>query len=250
MRRPVDHVRQRLFVAEGDKVVRRLLESQCAVVSALMPEKWVDHLAPLLEARPEDIPVFIAPKALLEQLIGFSMFQGVMAVGRFPEPASVQSILQRTARPHLLLALEGLSNAENLGVIVRNAVAFGAQGLIVGETCSTPYLRRAVRNSMGTIFKLPVVEPPSLTACLGELRARGIRCLAAHGPAQLTLAQADLAQDCCIVLGGEGYGLSDRVLQACDEAISIPMANRVDSLNVGNAGAVFLYEANRQRGLM
>src|SRR6185436_3989971 len=94
MRRPVDHVRQRLFVAEGDKVVRRLLESQCEVVSALMPEKWVGELAPLLEARREDIPVFIAPKDLLEQLIGFSMFQGVMAVGRFPAPASLEQLLQ------------------------------------------------------------------------------------------------------------------------------------------------------------
>src|SRR5262245_65818745 len=84
MRRPMDHVRQRLFVAEGDKVVRRLLESQCAVVSALMPEKGVDQLAPLLEARPEDIPVFIAPKALLEQPIGFSGIECVMSVGTLP----------------------------------------------------------------------------------------------------------------------------------------------------------------------
>src|SRR5262245_36897535 len=80
MRHPVDHERQRLFVAEGDKVVRRLLESDFTVVSALMPEKWVGELTSLLEARPENIPVFIAPKPLLEQLIGFSMFQGVMAV--------------------------------------------------------------------------------------------------------------------------------------------------------------------------
>src|SRR5580765_1074503 len=86
MRRPVDHVQQRIFVAEGDKVVRRLLESHLTVVSALMPEKWVGELAPLLQARPENIPVFLAPKPLLEQLIGFSMFQGVMAVGRLPEP--------------------------------------------------------------------------------------------------------------------------------------------------------------------
>jgi tRNA G18 (ribose-2'-O)-methylase SpoU len=251
MRRPEDHVRQRLFVAEGDKVVRRLLESQCEVVSALMPEKWVQELAPLFEARPENIPVFIAPKELLEQLIGFSMFQGVMAVGRFPVPASLDQLLQSSPHPHLLLALEGLNNAENLGVIVRNAVAFGVQVLIVGETCSTPYLRRAVRNSMGTVFKLPVVEPPSLLTCLSQLRARGIRCLAAHGPSQTaTLARSDLARDCCVVLGSEAHGLSTAVLEACDESISIPMANGVDSLNVGNAGAVFLYEANRQRGRM
>ncbi|HXI50958.1 MAG TPA: hypothetical protein VNH84_05620, partial [Candidatus Saccharimonadales bacterium] len=131
MRRPVDHVQQRIFVAEGDKVVRRLLESHLTVVSALMPEKWVGELAPLLQARPENIPVFLAPKPLLEQLIGFSMFQGVMAVGRLPEPVPLGEVLSRAARPHLLVALEGLTNAENLGVVVRNCVAFGVQALIV-----------------------------------------------------------------------------------------------------------------------
>src|SRR5262249_13277969 len=131
MRRPIDHQKQRIFVAEGDKVVRRLLESDFTVVSALMPEKWVDALAPLLQARPENIPVFLAPKPLLEQLIGFSMFQGVMAVGRFPEPASLATILERSPRPYLLVALEGLTNAENLGVVVRNCVAFSAHALVV-----------------------------------------------------------------------------------------------------------------------
>jgi tRNA G18 (ribose-2'-O)-methylase SpoU len=251
MRRHHDHVQQRIFVAEGDKVVRRLLESDCTVVSALMPEKWAHELAPLLMARAEDIPVFLAPREQLERIIGFSMYQGVMAVGRFPAPVPLDTILRRSPRPHLLLALEGLTSAENLGVIVRNAAAFGVHALVVGETCSTPYLRRAVRNSMGTIFKLPVVEPPSLVETLRQLRAADVRCLAADGHSkQRTLAHCDLTNDCCIVLGSEGYGLSPAVLEVCDEAVAIPMANAVDSLNVGNAAAVFLYEVNRQRGAM
>jgi tRNA G18 (ribose-2'-O)-methylase SpoU len=251
MRRHHDHVQQRIFVAEGDKVVRRLLESEFTVVSALMPEKWAHELAPLLMARPEDIPVFLAPREQLERIIGFSMYQGVMAVGRFPAPVPLESILQRSLRPHLLLALEGLTSAENLGVIVRNAAAFGVHALVVGETCSTPYLRRSVRNSMGTIFKLPVVEPPSLIETLRQLRAGGVRCVAADGHSkQTTLARCDLTNDCCIVLGSEGYGLSPAVLEVCHEAVAIPMANEVDSLNVGNAAAIFLYEANRQRGEM
>jgi len=251
MRRHHDHIQQRIFVAEGDKVVRRLLESSFTVVSALMPQKWVGELEPLLKARPEDIPVFIAPKDQLEQIIGFSMYQGVMAVGRFPAPVPLETILQKSARPHLLLALEGLTNAENLGVIVRNAAAFGVHALIIGETCSTPYLRRSVRNSMGTIFKLPVVEPPNLVQTLLQLRETGVRCIAADGRSkQTTLAHCDLTGDCCIILGSEGYGLSPAVLEVCHESVAIPMAGGVDSLNVGNAGAIFLYESNRQRSRM
>jgi len=153
-------------------------------------------------------------------------------------------------------AVDGLTSAENIGLLTRNCAAFGAQALIVGETCISPYLRRAVRNSMGAIFKLPIVElktggrppAPTLAGTLGQLRAAGVRCLAAHPHTNMkTVSQADFTGDCCIVFGSEGSGLSPAVLAACDEAVAVPMANDVDSLNVGAAAAVFLYEAARQR---
>ena len=93
-------------------------------------------------------------------------------------------------------------------------------------------------------------DPPqfSLAQTLHGLRARGIRCIAAHPHASgKTLSQANLSGDCCLVFGSEGHGISKVVLDACDECVAIPMANGVDSLNVGAAAAVFLYEANRQR---
>ena len=104
---------------------------------------------------------------------------------------------------------------------------------------------------MGTIFQMPIVETPSLIQALRSLRERGIRCIAAHPHADgQTLSQASFTGDCCIVFGSEGYGLSQAVLAACDEAAAIPMPDAVDSLNVGSAAAVFLYEANRQRRRM
>ena len=140
---------------------------------------------------------------------------------------------------------------------MRNCAAFGAQALIVGETSSSPFLRRAVRNSMGTIFQLPVVElkpeltPKNLAEALRHLRAHGIRCLAAHPHTEnKILSQVDFTGDCCIVFGSEGSGLSPEVLAACDEAVAVPMADGVDSLNVAAAAAVFLYEASRQRNLV
>ena len=84
--------------------------------------------------------------------------------------------------------------------------------------------------------------------CLKELRARGVRCLAAHPHTdKKILSQADFSGDCCIVFGSEGDGISAPVLEACDEAVAIPMPPTVDSLNVGAAAAVFLYEIARQR---
>jgi len=249
MRRSQEQRNQGIFVAEGEKVVRRLLESNFTVVSLLLPEKWVDSYRPLVEQRPENISVFVADKKLLETLIGFSMYQGVLAVGKVPPPESLDQILSRSHPPRLLVAVDGLTSAENLGALVRNCVAFGVHALLVGETSSSPFLRRAVRNSMGTIFQLPVLESPSLCDTLKNVRARGIRIIAAHPHTSgRTLAQADFNGDCCIVFGSEGHGISSAILDLCNEAVAIPMPPTVDSLNVGAAAAVFLYEASQQRG--
>jgi tRNA G18 (ribose-2'-O)-methylase SpoU len=236
-------------------------------------EQHLEEFRPLLETRPENVIVYLAERRFLVTLTGFSLFQGVLAVGKIPPPISLEEILVKSPSPKLLVAIDSLSNAENLGALVRNCVAFGAHALIVGETSSSPFLRRAVRNSMGTIFQLPVVElkqsrgphesqgelrrretapagkKPALAEVLRELQSRGTRCIAAHPHANgKTLSQADFSGDCCLVFGSEGDGISKAVLEICDGAVAIPMPPTVDSLNVGAAAAVFLYEVQRQRG--
>jgi tRNA G18 (ribose-2'-O)-methylase SpoU len=250
MRRPVDHVHQGIFVAEGEKVVRRLLEHpQFQVVSLLIPPKWVDEYRPLVEVRAEAIEVFVADKQVLQDLIGFSMYQGVLAVGKIPTEPELASVVDAATSPRLFVATDALSNAANMGAVVRNCVAFGVHALLVGETCSPPWLRRSVRSSMGTIFDLPVVESPRLVFTLRELKQRGVRVLGAHPhPDGQRLAETDLSSDVCIVVGSEGDGLRDEVLGACDQHVAIPMQQGVDSLNVTSATSVFLYEATRQRG--
>jgi len=247
MRRQMEQRQQGIFVAEGEKVVRRLLESSLAVVSVLLPEKWALDLTPLLEKRPET-KVYVAEKSLLEKLTGFSMYQGLLAIGKVPAQPSLEEVLKNGARPRLLVAVDGLTSAENLGALVRNCAAFDVQGLITGETCTSPFLRRAVRASMGTIFHLQVIETQNLVGTLSHLRSQGIRCVAAHPHVTgKELAQAHLQSDCCLVFGSEGYGLAAETLAVCDESVAIPMAPGVDSLNVGSSAAVFLYEASRQR---
>ncbi|MHB8520152.1 MAG: TrmH family RNA methyltransferase [Limisphaerales bacterium] len=248
MRRQLEHREQRIFVAEGPKVVQRLLESHFPVVSLMLTSEWLQQLEPLIRARPEDLVAFIAEKTEMQDLTGFSMYQGALAVGRIPPALALSDVIEHCPRPRLFAAVDAVSNAENLGGLVRNAAAFGVQGLVVGETSSSPYLRRAVRSSMGAIFHLPVIEAENLAQTLHALRARNIRCVAAHPHTdRRTIQQADLAHDCCIVFGSEGYGLSPEVLAACDEAVAIPISPNVDSLNVGNASAIFFYEAQRQR---
>jgi tRNA G18 (ribose-2'-O)-methylase SpoU len=248
LRQPVEHFREGIFVAEGEKVVRRLLESPLTVLSLLVTPEWLEAIRPALDIRIIPSTVFVAPKGLLEEIVGFHLHQGIMALGQVPAPADIASLVALPP-PFLFIALDGLTNAENIGVLVRNAAAFGTQGIIVGETSSSPYLRRAVRNSMGAVFSMPVVHTTDLIRTIGELQSRhGIRVIGAHPHADMApLPDVDLTGPCCLVFGSEGEGLSERVREACDTTVAVPMQRNVDSLNVASAAAVFLYEVYRQR---
>jgi tRNA G18 (ribose-2'-O)-methylase SpoU len=252
MRWQFEHRQQGIFVAEGEKVVRRLLESDLEVISLLLPQKWFDVYHDMLVERAvhSEIHAFTAEKPLLEKLTGFSMYQGVLAVAKVPRSLTLDEAITISGKPLLFVAVDGISNADNLGGLVRNCAAFGVEALVTGETSCSPYLRRAVRSSMGNIFKMPVVESCNLVETIKQMQSEGIRCVAAHPHTdERRLSSADLAGNSCIILGSEGAGISPAVLEACDEQVVIPMRNEVDSLNVGTAGAVFLYEAARQRNL-
>lgn len=250
LRRVDEHERAGVLVATNAKVVRRLLASRFTVASALLTPAWLEKLEPQLRARPEsEITVHVGDKSLLETITGYQLHQGVMAVGKIPPRPNLETLLQQSPRPLLLAAVEGIASAENLGAIVRGCAAFGVHFLIVGETCGSPFQRRAVSGSMGSIFEQPAVQVDNLVETLTALRSRGVRCFAAHPRSDAKkLSAVDLRGDCCLVFGAEGPGLTAATLAACDEMVEIPMPSHMNSLNVAAATAVFLYEATRQRG--
>jgi len=248
LKRTEEHERSGVLVAANIKTVQRLLASRFTVTSLLLSADWLARLEPQLRARPEEIHVYVAEKALLESITGYQMHQCALAIGRIPPRPDFEALLATSSQPLLLVAVEGIASAENLGAVVRSCAAFGAHFLIVGETCGSPYQRRAISGSVGTIFEQPVVQVQRLVETLNSLRARGIRCLAAHPrPDAQKLTAVDLRGNCCLVFGAEGPGLTPATLAACDGMVEIPMPSHMNSLNVATAAAVFLYEATRQR---
>lgn len=250
LKRVEEHERAGVLVAANFKTVKRLLASRYTVVSALVTPAWLEKLEPPLRARTEaELPIYVAEPKLLETITGYVMHQGALAVAKIPPLPDLETLLKNSPRPLLLAAVEGLASAENLGAVVRGCAAFGVHCLIVGETCGSPFQRRAVAGSMGTIFEQPLVRVASLVETLARLRSQGVRCLAAHPrPGAKKLSAVDMRGDCCLVFGAEGPGLTDAVLAACDDAVEIPMPSHMNSLNVAVATGVFLYEATRQRG--
>jgi tRNA G18 (ribose-2'-O)-methylase SpoU len=249
LKRVEEHERAGVLVAANIKVVKRLLASRYTVVSALLTPAWLEKLEPQLRARLEaELQIYVAEQKVLETITGYKVHQGALAVAKIPPQPDFETLLNNSPRPLLLAAVEGIASAENLGAVVRSCAAFGAHFLIVGETCGSPFQRRAVQGSMGTIFEQPLVRVTHLVETLTSLRARGVRCLAAHPrPGAKKLSVVDLRGDCCLVFGAEGPGLTAPVLAACDDAVEIPMPSHMNSLNVAVATGVFLYEATRQR---
>jgi tRNA G18 (ribose-2'-O)-methylase SpoU len=176
LRRIEEHERAGVLVAANAKVIKRLLASRFTVVSALLTPAWLERLEPQLRVRPEmELPIYVAEQKVLETITGYTLHQGALAVGKIPPPSDFETLLKNSPRPLLLAAVEGIASAENLGAVVRSCAAFGAHFLIVGETCGSPFQRRAVSGSMGTIFEQPVTRVDSLAETLTALRPRGVR---------------------------------------------------------------------------
>ncbi|HSE41956.1 MAG TPA: RNA methyltransferase [Acidobacteriota bacterium] len=245
LRRPEEHWQRKIFVAEGEKVVRRLLQSKLHIVSFLMTHAWKEQLFP--ENTKEIAPVYVASKELLETIVGFPLHQGIMAVAQMPAPGSFKKFLHKK-KDFLLVGLDRITSSENVGVIVRSCAAFGVDAIILDRTTSSPWLRRAVRSSMGGIFHVPVFQVKDLAEELNGLKqTHGFSVKAAHPAGSEHLKSSSLKGNVIVVFGSEAAGLSEGVLAQADEKIRIPMLNDTDSLNVATAAAVFLYEANRQR---
>ncbi|HLP16525.1 MAG TPA: RNA methyltransferase [Bacteroidota bacterium] len=251
LRRPIEHQQQGIFIAEGDKVVDRLLESNVRMMSILCSPHWFGALKERLEAKQDLIDAFIAEERLMETIVGHRLHKCVMAIGIIPKHGTLDEMLTRVTHAPFLVAVDGIMNAENMGVIIRNCAGFSADALLVSDSSCDPYLRRSVRNSMGNIFRLPICYEPSLATLLESARSRGIRVFAADAHAEtVELSDARFEQPCCIVLGSEGTGISRGVLDVCDESVRIPMRDGFDSFNVASASAVLMYEVQRRRRML
>jgi tRNA G18 (ribose-2'-O)-methylase SpoU len=237
-----------IFVAEGEKVVRSMMSSGCRVVSCLAAAEARPRYKELLK----DIEkrgglVYTAPGKLIGDIIGFRFHRGIMAVGRCPKRSRL-SASPKISKRLLFVALNAVNDPENVGLMVRNAAAFGAQGLIVDRATYDPYYRKSIRVSMGTIFNLPVYYEDDLVSGLAWLKKnRKTRVVAATpGAGTKDITEADLSGNICLVFGNEDKGVSSDVLRIADEKVRISISDTVDSLNVASASAVFLHAANRQ----
>lgn len=226
---------QGLFLAEGEKVVRRAVGAGHRVRSFLMAPRWVDALSDVLDAA-GDAPCFVASEDVVEQVTGFHVHRGALAsLHRRPLP-EVAEVLDGARR---VVVLEDLVDHTNVGAVFRCVAALGWDAVLLSPRCADPLYRRAVKVSMGTVFSVPYARVERWFDGPGLLREAGFEVLAlTPAPDAIDLGQVVPPERCALLVGSEGDGLSVRWMRDADRRVRIPMAGGVDSLNVAAATAV------------
>ncbi|MER6821565.1 RNA methyltransferase [Streptomyces cellulosae] len=234
-----------LFIAEGEKVIRRAGDAGYGMRSMLLSQKWVDVMKDVIDR--SDAPVYVVEPALAEQVTGYHVHRGALASMQrrpLPDPADVL----RTARR--VVVMESVNDHTNIGAIFRSAAALGMDAVLLSPDCADPLYRRSVKVSMGAVFSVPYARLETWPKDLTTVQELGFAVLAltpderAHTLDETAPHRMDRV---ALMLGAEGTGLSRRALAAADTWVRIPMSHGVDSLNVGAAAAVAFYAVTAGR---
>jgi tRNA G18 (ribose-2'-O)-methylase SpoU len=236
---PAALARAGLFVAEGRLVVRRLLQVGRFVTRSVLVTEAARHaLREVLESA--SVPVFVVDQATMNEIAGFNIHRGCLALAERPARAVVEDLALDDAR--LVVVMEGVNNPDNVGGIFRSAAAFGVDAVILGPSCSDPLYRKSVRTSMAATLAVPFADAGAWPQAIADLRARGFAVLALT-PARDALPIDDLPplDRVAILVGAEGEGVSAAALAAADYRVRIPMNGTADSLNVTVAASIAMY---------
>ncbi len=227
-----------LFIAEGEKVVRRAAAAGFTPRSFLMAPRWLDGLGDVLAAT--GAPCYVLSEELAEHVTGFHVHRGALAsLERRPLP-TVEEVL---AGARTVLVLEDLVDHTNVGAVYRCGAAFGFDAVLLAPRCADPLYRRSIKVGMGAVFTLPWTRLPDWEDALPSLSRAGFTTVAltlADGSVPIEDAVAGVDR-VALVLGNEGHGLSTRWERDADVRAVIPMSADVDSLNVAAAAAVACY---------
>lgn len=238
------------FVAEGRLVVDELITSRYRLDSLLLDETLVEEFAPKV---PDGVPIYAVSKSRIREIVGFDFHRGVLACGVREPLGSFASFMAEpedssSDSPRVTLAPIGVSEATNLGVILRTAAGFGIDRVLLGPATCDPFSRRVIRTSMAAVFKARFYRLDDPSTQLRELSGRGrIRTVATTLRDDATPIERFPTgdRDVVLLLGSEAKGLSRDIEDAATDRVTIPMRLGVDSLNVNVAAAIFLYELTR-----
>ena len=257
------------FIAESPNVILRALEAGMEPLAMLCETGFADAAlrsddspAGEIVRRAGDIPIYVGSPELLSRITGYSLLRGVSCEFRRPAPRTAAEVCgipagSASAAPSASIATNhtgapaarriavtvGVVDAANIGAIFRSAAALGIDALLLAPDCCDPLNRRTVRTSMGTVFQIPwaILDGTDTVAALHRLGFKTVAMALRDGALAPDSPELQAVERLAIILGNEGNGLPQPVIDASDYVVRIPMSHGVDSLNVAIAGAIAFY---------
>ena len=242
----VERRRGGTFIAESEMVIRRLFTSRFAVRSVLLTPSRVRRLQDELATLPDGVPVFMAEPHIVDELVGYPLHRGGMALGERIAHVSWQSML--TPGDHTMVILENVVDPDNVGAVFRHCAAFGVTSVLLSPHAGDPLYRKSVRASMGWSLHVRWTRVPDheWPAVLIDMRTDGWNVVALTPDAlALPLSSSPGDTRTALLLGSEHEGLTTTAMDAATSRRRIAMAPGVDSLNVATTAAIALYELTR-----
>lgn len=229
------------FIAEGQVVLEKLVRAgRHGLRSVLLAEKRVAALGGLLAELADDLPVYAASQAVMDAVVGFPIHRGILAAGE-RRTLDADALLAALPGRALVVGLVGIANHDNMGGLFRNAAAFGADAVLLDDSCCDPLYRKAIRVSVGAVLRTPSAAAASLEALIAGLEAAGFEIVALSPGAAEPLKAVRRQGRQAVLLGSEGPGLPPGVLSRL-RSVGVPMAGGFDSLNVAATSALALYQ--------
>jgi tRNA G18 (ribose-2'-O)-methylase SpoU len=224
------------FIADSPKVVNLLLQSELEIKSILATQAYYDEFAPLLQGR--NIPKFyLTTKEEMGKIVGHKIHHNCMMHGIRALNATLEKLGDG------VLLLDGITSAENVGSVVRSCAALGVDSLVIANETPHPFNRRALRVSMGYAHLLRTHVHKDIKQSIVAFQERGYRVYAAEvAPNATMLSDVNVAQKWVLVMGHEGRGISQDILELCDEVLTIEMQEGIKSFNVGIAASIIMYK--------
>jgi tRNA G18 (ribose-2'-O)-methylase SpoU len=227
---------QNSFVADSPKVVNILLQRDIEIKSILATKEYYDEFSSLVSKK-DEIICYVAKKEQMQRLTGHKLHHNCMAHGIRPKESSLEDMSDK------MVLLDNITSNQNVGSIARSMAGFGIDSYLLSKRSPHPYGRRALRVSMGYISDLKYMIYEDVISVIRELKKLGYKIYAAEfNEESISIKKLDAHQKCVLILGSEGHGVSQDVLNLCDKVVHVDMAEGVKSFNVSIAAAVMMHE--------
>ena len=233
-----------LFCAEGTKLISELISENIMIRELYFTERAAEkYNGQISVCDGRGAECFLVTDEVYEKLTEEKNPEGILAVAEKPE---VFSDISETSGEGGFLVLDGVQNPLNAGTVIRTASALGFSRILFGPGCADIFSRKALRASMGTVFKVNICLSRDLCADISRLKELGLVYAAALEPDSIDIRKTTFKKNDSFVLGNEGQGISPAILSLCDKKIIIPMQQNTESLNAATAAAIIMWEMKKE----